>query len=122
MRAVQATILSASDASNQTSSVVDSNQLFSASFLASFGSDVTGAGTIQIQGSNDPTNVGNLAIDAVITNWVNVPGATATATVTAGAAVYVYVPQGFMSRWLRVVFTRSAGAGTITINLFGQSV
>lgn len=83
------------------------------SFMAVF-SDAASAGTIQLQFSNDPSGTQSPATFIPV-NWVNVPGTQATATVTAGAAVAVYPPAGFVSQWLRVVYTRSAGAGTYSV-------
>lgn len=102
-----------SDAGSATSDKLDSNQWVAASFMAYF-SENTAAGTIKIQFSNDPP-AGQAAQNFTPTNWFDVPGSTATATVTAGASVAVYLPVNFVARWLRIVFTRTGGAGTLSV-------
>ena len=109
-------VLSAPTSGNATGSSIDSNQIYAASFQASFGGDVTAAGDVKIQASNDVCGYGNLAADFVPTNWTDIPNASAT--VVAGASVLITVPLApFSYRWLRVVFTRTGGAGTITVNM-----
>jgi hypothetical protein len=123
MRMAEKTVMNASDAVNQASILIDGNQIINASFQASFGSDATAAGTIQIQASNDPNSNDNLVTSNItVTNWTNVPGSLATATVTAGGSVYVYLPVNFNARWYQVLWTHSAGAGTVNVNMFYQSV
>ena len=112
MHYLSETIISASDATSQTSIVVDSNQLISASFQAHFG-DATAVGTLQIQGSNDlPSNI------SAPTTWTNLPNASAA--VTAGAAVLIVVPT-LSVRWVRAVYTSTTpGSTTIIVNIFAQ--
>ena len=83
------------------------------SFMAYF-DEATAAGTIQIQFSNDNPG-GNSEENFVPTHWANVPGAEATATIVAGATGTVYLPQNFVGRWYRIVFTRTGGAGTFAV-------
>lgn len=109
------TLLTASDATSQTSTYIDSGQVISISFMAYF-SDGAAGGTLKIQASNDPVVASNMImIDGFApTNWVDVP--SATATVTAGVSVIIPIPQNCY-RFLRAVYTSSsAGSGTITIN------
>ena len=107
-------IPTSSDASgNVTGVILSTSQWVSASFMAYF-SEATAAGTIQLQYSDD-NPMGQPDADFTPTNWANVPGSTATATITSGGTGTVYVPNGFVQRWLRVVFTRSGGAGTFAV-------
>ena len=107
-------ISGASDASgNTTSSAISTSQWVASTFMAYF-SENTAAGTLQLQFSNDPPS-GIPNNDFTPTNWMNVPGSQATATVSSGGSVVVYPPAYFVCRWLRVVFTRSGGAGTFSV-------
>lgn len=102
-----------SDASNATSSKIDTGQWLSASFQASFGADGAAAGTLKVQASNDPCPYGNQAKNFTPTNWTDVSGATAT--VTAGGSVLIPLTT-VNYRWLRLVWTPTGGAGTLTVN------
>lgn len=115
MRNTDITLVNAATNATGNSAAVDSNQVIAVSFIANF-SDAATTGTVQIQCSNDPAVAGNQA-PFTPTNWVNVPGATATGTVAAGATTAVYVPVNFVAKWYRVSWTRTAGAGTYTINM-----
>jgi len=108
-----------SAASNKNSAAINATFMVYGSIQASF-SDSAAAGTLVLQGSNDPEEL--LPAGAPPINWVNLAGATAT--VVAGASVNVgYVPYVTGSfRWLRAVWTHSAGAGTITVTGFFQGV
>lgn len=119
MRQVNVNVLSAPDNASANGNVIDSNQLFAASFQAVFG-DVTAAGNIQIQASNDISAPGAPVNSPGPTNWTNITGATAT--VTAGASVLVSL-SNINYRFLRVVWTNtSGGSTTINVNMFAQSV
>src|ERR1700677_933458 len=96
-----------------TGAKLSSGQWVYASFMAYF-SEATASGTIQIQYSNDNAG-GQPDLDFTHTNWANVPGSTATATITSGATNTVYIPNGFVARWYRIVFTRTGGAGTFAV-------
>lgn len=113
MNSINTTILKASDSTSQSSSVVDGLNVFSASFQASF-SDGAAAGTLQVQASNDipPSNYSVATFSP--SNWTNV--SNGSATVTAGASVLVSLPQTSY-RFMRVIWTPSAGSGTITCNV-----
>lgn len=98
----------------KVSSALDAANLMSGSVQAFF-SDAAAAGTLVIQGSNDPYE--QLSGSIPPQNWTNVPGATAT--VSSGGSVLIPLNASSWSapcRWLRVQWTRSAGAGTITVN------
>lgn len=95
---------------------VDCQQLFAASFIAVF-TDNTAAGTLKVQGSNDPCDYSNLAASFVPVNWVDVP--SASVVVASGATSTVMLTQ-IAYRWIRAVWTRSAGAGTLEILINAQ--
>lgn len=112
-----AKILNAADATaTQHSLVIDASQVFSASFQITSSSG-SNAGSLQVESSNDPAN--GLATDSagnlIPVNWSSLGSA---ATVTSGATKQIDVPQSSYAgyRWLRVTWTPSAGAGTVTVN------
>lgn len=111
MRNVNALILSASDATSQTSIAIVSDQLVSASFQSVFG-DTSAAGTIKIQASNDINNA-MYNNNFIPTNWSDI--SSATSTVVAGVAPIIFLPN-LSYQYLRVVFTSSA-AGSTTIKV-----
>lgn len=116
MRRLNATVFSATNATGNGSQV-DANQMVAVSFHAIF-SDAAAAGTLKVQASND------LAADRgqgpfTVTNWVDVPNATAT--VTSGASALITIAQSCYG-FVRVVWTRSAGAGTVTVNMQGLAL
>jgi hypothetical protein len=111
MRYINKNILSAADTSSQNGSKVDANQLVSASFAFRFG-DAGANGTCKIQASNDPCAFGNLAADFTVTNWVDVPNASAA--ITSGASALITIAN-MSYRWIRAVYTRSSG-GSTTVN------
>lgn len=109
MRFARYTALSSADASaSKQSDVIDGSQLYSISIQGA----VTGtaAGTLKLQYSND--FVGNPAIPQPI-NFSDVPTATVA---VAGAGVYSIPKTELCYRWLRIVYTATSGAGTITVN------
>ncbi|GAC1502082.1 MAG: hypothetical protein NVS1B10_06690 [Candidatus Saccharimonadales bacterium] len=109
MRDLCITILSASDATSQTGPAIDANQLVSASFQSIFG-DVTAAGSVKLQASNDA-----VVAPALPTNWSDIP--SATATVTAGVCPMIVIPN-MTFRYIRAVFTQTtAGTTTVTVKI-----
>lgn len=119
MRQVNTNVLSAVDTASQNGAQIDSNQLYNISFQAVFG-DTSAAGTFFIQASNDVAAVGQGDQNFVVTNWTNVPNATAT--ITAGASTMILIAPTCY-RWLRAVYTRSSGGSTtINVNMFAQGV
>lgn len=113
MKYVNVKVLTGSDAGSVNGSTVDANQLWSGSFHFVSGSATT-AGTVKVQASNDVPQAGNAAPiqNFVPTNWVDIP--SATATITTGSQGLITVAT-MPYRWVRVVFTRSAGAGDTVI-------
>lgn len=119
MKYVNSQVLSAADTSSQNGNQIDANQLISASFHAYFG-DGSANGTVKIQGSNDITNQGYNPDNFVVSNWTDVPNASAS--ITSGASALITINQ-LSYRWLRVVYTRSSGgSSTVTANMFGISI
>lgn len=117
MRNLCSTLLQASNASTQTSQVLDAGQLISISAHTIQG-DSTMAGSVKIQASNDPTPQG--AQHFTPTNWVDIP--SVTASITAGAPVLLTISQSTY-RWLRVVVTvTTPGSSTMTVNINALSV
>lgn len=114
MRNLQYAILpTTANLNSVNSSKCDANQLVSASFHVIFsGSDA--AGTLTIQASNDPTGEGNTAANFTPTNWVDIPSASCTPTV---AGSFLITIAQLTYRWVRVVWTRTSGTGTVTVNM-----
>lgn len=120
MRPGSITLTSVANTGTVLSPKIDGNQLFGASFQAIL-SDNTSAGTLQLQSSNDPCGYGNLVQDFTPVNWINVPVSTSAVTVVAGTTqAVVYIPQNYVARFYRVSWVSTAGAGTITVNLFSM--
>lgn len=72
----------------------------------------TAAGTFKLQGSNDPGRI-NAAEDAnqsVITNWTDL-GISVT---ISGAGAVLLKDSNCGYNWVRVVWTPSSGAGSLT--------
>lgn len=102
----------------RNSAAIDARLIFQGSIQGVF-SDAAAAGTLILQGSNDPFE--ELPGGESPLNWVAI--ANATATVASGAACNVaYIPYSSGSfRWIRAQWTRSGGAGTLTVNGFFQA-
>jgi hypothetical protein len=70
------------------------------------------AGAVKLQGSNDPAGTPGGPV-----NWNDIPSATVTLTGTAGA--FLIPKTDLCYEWVRVVFTASGGAGTVTAQYKG---
>jgi hypothetical protein len=93
-------------AGSPVSIAIGSNNSFNATVQATF-TDAAAAGTLKLQASNDPINP---------TNWSDITGASVV--VVAGALVITpSVINHLCYQFIRAVFTRTAGAGTITAYL-----
>jgi hypothetical protein len=114
MRNVNCVVLSAADTASANGTLIDANQLVSASFQAVFG-DVTAVGTVKVQMSNDICNAGYAVpgLPFAPVNWTDIP--SATSTVTAGVAATPITIAQTCYRWMRVVFTRTSGGSTTVI-------
>lgn len=116
MRNAQVVILSAVDTATVNGSAYDVGQVVSASFVPSFG-DVTAAGTIKLQASND--NPGT-QLNFTPSNWADVPNATSTVAAGVGPAIVV---ANMCFRYIRAVYTRtSGGSSTITVTMNSLSI
>lgn len=95
-------------ATAKTSGVISAQQLYQGSIQASF-SSATLAGTVALQGSNDCQELLPMNADPIHWSTIGTP-----ATVAAGALTLL-LPQQLAYKYLRVVWTPSAGTGTITV-------
>jgi len=117
MKQINCSILSAVDTASQTGAAVEASQLVSMSAHAYFG-DVTAAGTLKLQASNDPDAQGPVST-FVPTNWVDIP--SASAAIAAGAPALITIAN-MSYRWVRAVYTRTGGgSSTINVNMFAIS-
>ncbi len=113
MKCSQINILSGADTGSVTGLAIDVNQAVSASFQVVTG-DVTAAGTVKLQMSNDLTNGQNRNI-FVPTNWSDIPSATSTVASGVGPA---FVIANMAFSYIRAVYTRSGGGSTtIAVNM-----
>lgn len=116
MNNVPVVMINAVDTVTQTGAPIFSGQVFSASFTSSFG-DATAAGTIKIQGSNEPcsTRGGQHPTEYVPSNasFNDIPNATSA--VVAGIGPAIIIGQ-CPFQYLRAVFTyTSGGSSTVTV-------
>ncbi len=96
-----------------TGAPIDARNLFAVS--VSSVSTSTATGTLKLQFSNDYTDP-TLQITAPV-NWIDIPSATVSVT----AASTVGIPKtDICYRYIRAVFTNSAGSGLITVNIMAQ--
>lgn len=116
MRPTGGILLSQTNTGTIHSAVIDSNFLVSGSIQAAF-TDGTAAGTLKLEGSNDAPSAITSGGTPVPVNWNTVANGTinATATIASGATTTISM-QWLNSRWLRVTWTQSGGAGTITVS------
>lgn len=105
-------ILNAVDTASDTGNSFWVGQAFAGSFVPVCG-DITAAGTIQIQCSNDAPN--GPPSKFTPTNWANIPNATST--IVAGIGPAIVIPQMCFA-YIRAVFTRtSGGTSTVIVNM-----
>jgi hypothetical protein len=98
---------------------IDTNQLIQMSFQY-YSTDATSAGTVKVQMSNDATPMGSYnAADFTPTHWSDIPSATGAVVAGVGAPILL---SNMAYRWVRVVFTPSAGTGVANVQYFGFSV
>ena len=99
----------------KVSTAIDARQIYSGSIQATF-TDGAAAGTLILQGSNDP--IEELPAGEAPQNWSTVPNASAT--VSSGATTLITC-QWLNYRWLRASWAQSGGAGTLNVNGFFQA-
>lgn len=119
MKKVNVVVLSATDSSStsvMSTSQIDANQLFNASFQILF-DGTTSAGTFSLQASNDIDNVQySSSAGFTVTNWSDIPGSTVAVT----AGVSEILPLANMGyRWIRGVYTGNASGDLVTIQFYG---
>lgn len=107
-----------------TSGKIDIRQVYALSLVMS-SSNGANAGTVKIQVSNDICPFGNVvsAFTPAAASWVDLPTSAlvGSGTVAAGATVTLSAVQ-INYAWARLVWTPSAGAGTITATVNTQGV
>lgn len=77
----------------------------------------TANGTIKVQVSNDPPSEGTNAV--IPSNWTDLPGATIA---MAAASIQILARTSVSYNWLQVIYTRTGGAGTLTVNIKAQEI
>lgn len=98
----------ANSAGEKLSSIVDAQFISSGSIQAVF-SDAAAAGDIILECSNDTLKTAS--------HWsICANGSNSGKVTVADGALTLISLQWINSRWLRVSWTRSAGAGTLTVN------
>lgn len=119
MRNLNRKVVDAANNATTTFDPINANQLFAASFIAQF-SDAATTGTIKLQASNDPEAGSTMIpLSPASASWVDVP--SVSAAVVAGANVTIE-KSPMCYQWIRLVWTRTAGAGTLTVDMNAQSV
>lgn len=91
---------------NATSSAQTLDQAFGFSVQAQW-TGASAAGTLKLQASLDGTN------------WDDISGASTT---IAGAGNILWNVTDVMFPWVRVVFTRTSGTGSLSTRLFYRSI
>ena len=104
MRQETLIVLASQTAASVNSNAIPSQNLFNAS--AQMVVTGAGAGTLVIQGSNDP-------VSSTPVNFTNIPNATVT---IAGAGSYLIPKTDLCYAWVRVSYTNT-GSGTIACNM-----
>lgn len=102
----------ATNSGTKYSPILDASHLYNGSFQIYF-SDGSAAGTVVLQGSNDPQS--KLPGNEDPQNWNDI--ANTSTSVTSGSSKLVSVAQ-LNYRWIRLKWTQSGGAGTVTANGF----
>jgi hypothetical protein len=107
MRVLRETAINGvSAAASVQSSALDASCLTSISAVATF-TDSAAAGDIHFEVCNDPTTP---------VNWILAPAASGKVTVSTGGTVVCEITS-LTYQWVRIAWVRSAGAGTVTVNL-----
>lgn len=111
MRNVPVTMINAVDTATQTGAPVFVGQQIAASFVSVFG-DVTAAGTVKIQGSNEAPIGDPSKYVASNGSFADIPSATSTIASGVGPAI-VLTTMNF--QYIRAVYTRSSGGSTTVL-------
>jgi hypothetical protein len=115
MRFITDTLLNAVDASaaTQTSAALDTSYMVAGSVQVVAVGAGTPTGALKIQASND---AGSALSGASPTNWTDITSQTVS---VAGAGTYLIPKVDLCYQWIRVVYTKASGTGTITANFKG---
>lgn len=101
---------------NKESAALDTSQIYAITGVGTF-SDAASTGTLKFQGSNDVPVDGVNPPAFVPTNWADIPNGSVA--FTAGGTLPIQALQ-LCYRWVRVTWTRTAGAGTFTVRINTQ--
>lgn len=119
MRHANFVALSGADTASVNGSQIDANQIIQASFQIVF-ADATATGTFKLQASNDICNDQYQPNTFTVTNWTDIP--SATAAIASGASALLSL-NNMAYRWVRAVYVRSSGGSTTVVvnaNVLGQ--
>lgn len=97
---------------------IQANQVYAISAIAIF-SDATTGGSFKLQASNDAPSANNLPGAFTPTNWIDIPNSSQT--VASGASAIIPATT-LCYQWVRLVWTRTGGAGTLSIFANSQSI
>lgn len=117
MRVANAALTVASGATGDLSASFNSDPfdvyaMTTIAIAATVSGSATLNGTIKLQASCDHGQRSGQAPPTGVTNWVDIAGTTSTITAD-GSTMWNLSGVGF--KWLRAVYTRTAGTGTVAI-------
>lgn len=119
MKRTNPIVLSGDATGNVTGTAIPASHLIQGSFQVITG-DVAVAGTVRVQMSNDQDGSGDYDAGSFTpTNWSDIPSATSTVTAGVGSPILLTT---MAYRWIRVLFTRTGGTTTITVNALLMSI
>lgn len=113
-------IITAGSMGASTNSIgIDLNQILNCSIQAVWTGTPTG--TLKIQVSNDNVPYGTSSNpSANVVNWTDYTGSSQSLSGSAGNFVWNMLDSGY--RWIRLVYTRSSGTGTINAAIVGKGI
>lgn len=111
MRSNSYTAIAGSTGSSLTSAPIPVSQMTQFSVIVSVTGDVTAAGTVTIQASND-VGTGFPVTESTPSPWVTLPGVSAA--VSGNGQVLIPITN-VAYQYIRVVYTRSAGSGGVIV-------
>lgn len=118
MRYTNPIALSGAATGSLNGTAIPTTQALQSSFQIVTG-DTAVAGTVKLQMSNDQNPSGDYDKTFVPTNWSDIPSATSTVTAGVGPCIQL---ANMAFRYIRVVFTRTGGTTTITVNAMILSI
>lgn len=122
MRSVNAAITVAGAATGDLSASFNSdpflvNRIKQGSIQLAISAAAALNGTVRLQMSNDPGTLPGVGPVTGVTNWVDINGTT-KAVAANGPDAWGMTDIGY--RWVRIVYTRTAGTGTIAFRIEGK--